>query len=38
MRRFGLAATARASFGPYSSTADTDVLIEALEHTLEMFG
>ncbi|HUY16849.1 MAG TPA: SufS family cysteine desulfurase [Acidimicrobiales bacterium] len=38
MRRFGLAATARASFGPYSMTKDTDVLIEALEHALKMFG
>jgi cysteine desulfurase/selenocysteine lyase len=38
MRRFGLAATARASFGPYSLTKDTDVLIEALEHALKMFG
>jgi cysteine desulfurase/selenocysteine lyase len=38
MRRFGLAATARASFGPYSLTADTDVLIEALEHAVKLFG
>lgn len=38
MRRFGLAATARASFGPYSMTRDTDVLLEAIEHTLKMFG
>jgi cysteine desulfurase/selenocysteine lyase len=38
MRRFGLAATARASFGPYSLTKDTDVLLEALEHALKMFG
>ena len=38
MRRFGLAATARASFGPYSLTQDTDVLIEALGHAVEMFG
>jgi cysteine desulfurase/selenocysteine lyase len=38
MRRFGLAATARASYGPYSLTADTDVLLEALEHALKMFG
>jgi cysteine desulfurase/selenocysteine lyase len=38
MRRFGLAATARASFGPYSLTKDTDVLIEALEDALKMFG
>jgi cysteine desulfurase/selenocysteine lyase len=38
MRRFGLAATARASYGPYSMTTDTDVLLEALEHALKMFG
>jgi cysteine desulfurase / selenocysteine lyase len=38
MRRFNLAATARASFGPYSNTADTTVLLEALEHALKMFG
>jgi cysteine desulfurase/selenocysteine lyase len=38
MRRFGLAATARASFGPYSLTTDTDVLIEALGHAVSMFG
>jgi len=38
MRRFNLAATARASFGPYSLSDDTTVLIEALEHALKMFG
>jgi cysteine desulfurase/selenocysteine lyase len=38
MRRFELAATARASFGPYSLTKDTDVLLEALEHALKLFG
>jgi cysteine desulfurase/selenocysteine lyase len=38
MRRFGLAATVRASFGPYSLARDTDVLIEALGHALKMFG
>ncbi len=38
MRRFGLAATARASFGPYSLAEDTDVLIESLAHALKMFG
>jgi cysteine desulfurase / selenocysteine lyase len=38
MRRFNLAATARASFGPYSNTTDTTVLLEALEHALKMFG
>ena len=38
MRRFGLAATVRASYGPYSLSRDTDVLIEALSHALKMFG
>ena len=38
MRRFGLAATVRASFGPYSLTKDTDVLLEALSHAVKMFG
>ncbi len=38
MRRFGLAATVRASYGPYSLTKDTDVLIEALGHAVKMFG
>ncbi len=38
MRRFGLAATVRASYGPYSLARDTDVLIEALGHALKMFG
>ena len=38
MRRFGLAATARASFGPYSLVDDTNVLLESLAHALEMFA
>jgi cysteine desulfurase/selenocysteine lyase len=38
MRRFGLAATVRASYGPYSLTKDTDVLLEALSHAVKMFG
>ena len=38
MRRFGLAATARASFGPYSLTRDTDALVDALGHTLTLFS
>jgi cysteine desulfurase/selenocysteine lyase len=38
MRRFNLSATARASFGPYSMTRDTDVLLESLEHALKLFG
>ena len=38
MRRFHLAATARASFGPYSLSEDTDVLLEALESAVTMFA
>ena len=38
MRRFGLVATARASFGPYSTTQDTDVLLEAMAEAVKMFG
>ena len=38
MRRFALAATARASFGPYSIRRDTDVLLEGLEAALKLFG
>ena len=38
MRRFGLAATARVSFGPYSLTRDTDALIDALGHALTLFS
>jgi len=38
MKRFGLSATARASFGPYSTTGDTDALIVALHDAIAMFG
>jgi cysteine desulfurase/selenocysteine lyase len=38
MRRFALAATVRVSYGPYSLTKDTDVLLEALSHAVKMFG
>ncbi len=38
MHRFGLAATARASFGPYSLARDTDALIEGLAHALDLFA
>lgn len=38
MKRFGLAATARASFGPYSVPTDIDALIAGLERALEIFG
>ncbi len=38
MDRFGIAATARASFGLYNTRAEVDCLIEALETVKEMFG
>jgi cysteine desulfurase/selenocysteine lyase len=38
MKRFGLAATARVSFGPYSLTRDTDALLEALDDAIRMFS
>ncbi len=38
MRRFGLAATVRASFGPYSIAADIDALVEGLTNAIKMFA
>ena len=38
MARFGLAATARASFGLYNTTEDVDILVESLRHVREIFG
>jgi selenocysteine lyase/cysteine desulfurase len=38
MRRFDLTATVRVSYGPYSLTQDTDVLLEALEQAIKMFA
>jgi cysteine desulfurase/selenocysteine lyase len=38
MHRFNLVATVRVSYGPYSLVQDTDVLLEALEHAIKMFG
>ena len=38
MKRFGVAATARVSYGPYSTLADTDALLEALAHAVKMFA
>jgi cysteine desulfurase/selenocysteine lyase len=37
MRRLGVVATARASFGPYNVAADVDALIEAIERAQEVF-
>jgi len=38
MDRFGIAATARASFGIYNSREDVDALAAAIGKTIEMFG
>ncbi len=38
MRRLGVPATARASFGPYNVKSDVDALIVALESAQETFG
>lgn len=38
MARFGVAATARASFGLYNTRAEVDRLVEALERVREMFS
>lgn len=38
MKRFGLAATARASFGLYNTPAEVDALADALEGVKELFG
>ena len=38
MRRLGVHATARASFGPYNAPADVDALIEAIGEAQEIFG
>jgi len=38
MHRYGLAATARASFGLYNTTAEVDALAAAIEGVKELFG
>ena len=38
MERYGVAATARASFGLYNTLEEIDVLIDALNSTKEFFG
>ena len=38
MRRLGVPATARASFGPYNVRSDVDELVEALRKAREVFG
>jgi cysteine desulfurase/selenocysteine lyase len=37
MRRYGTSATARASFYVYNTTAEVDVLVEALARAGEVF-
>jgi cysteine desulfurase/selenocysteine lyase len=37
-RRYGLGATLRASYGPYSLSTDTDVLLDGLSHAFELFA
>ena len=38
MRRLGVGATARASFGPYNNQADVDTLVASLGRAREVFG
>jgi cysteine desulfurase/selenocysteine lyase len=38
MRRLGVAATARASFGPYNVPSDIDALVTAIGHAQEVFA
>ena len=38
MRRLGVPATARVSFGPYSVEREVDALLDGIDHALEMFG
>jgi cysteine desulfurase / selenocysteine lyase len=38
MRRLGVPATARVSFGPYSVERDVDTLLDGIDHALGMFG
>jgi cysteine desulfurase/selenocysteine lyase len=38
MRRLGVAATARVSFGVYNTEDDVDALIEALADLRDLFG
>ena len=38
MERFGIAATARASFGLYNTRNEVDVLVNAVEAGKEFFG
>ena len=38
MERYGVAATARASFGLYNTRAEVDTLVDALEETRKVFG
>ena len=37
MKRFGVVATARASFGPYSLSSDVDTFVDALSDAVKLF-
>jgi cysteine desulfurase/selenocysteine lyase len=37
MKRFGVVATARASFGPYSLSSDVDAFVDALDNAVRLF-
>jgi cysteine desulfurase/selenocysteine lyase len=37
-RRFGIAATTRASFGPYNGLDDVQALVAALDRVRDVFG
>jgi cysteine desulfurase/selenocysteine lyase len=38
MQRFGVPATARASFAFYNTTAEIDVMVQAIHRVLKVFG
>jgi cysteine desulfurase/selenocysteine lyase len=38
MRRFGVTATLRASFGAYNTTQEVDALVEAMQEVRKVFG
>ncbi len=38
MEHFGVAATARASFGIYNTNEDVDALLDAIQHAIEVFS
>jgi cysteine desulfurase/selenocysteine lyase len=38
MRRFGVTATLRASFGAYNTAQEVDALVDAMHEVREIFG